>query len=315
MKEQKSSKRISIKKDHIDFFGQKLYPPFYLEDVRKVLGDGRTIPAHDEIKKSFYVWDELGIQAWMNDEITEAEAFGICIAEYKSNLPKKLYDGAIYIGTKDYRETKWKFDLEFAQEKKLGCFEIATLLPSELSKVDNQFKDIALQMSSMIEVDYTPIENKKKEKKYVLNPIHEPALTFTHFNFKLAVIQLLMYKKELLKPKFDIYEFAEEYAKRKIDIEDEGYEPIQEALNWFKKLEIPERLADEVDDLVMDGGNDIYHQIIPFWDGEDDYFDINALDEAEVKQFKNLHHITLMSANPDKAIETLETCNVTVELL
>lgn len=315
MKEQKSSKRISIKKDHIDFFGQKLYPPFHLEDVKNVLGDGRTVLPHDEVIRSFYVWDELGIQAWMNDETTEVTAFGICIAKHERNLPATSYDGTVYIGNKDYREVKWKFDFEFAQEKKLGCFEIATLLPSELSKVDKEFMNLALYMSSMIEVDYTPIESKKKDKKYVLNATNEPTLKFTHFNFKLAVIQLLMYKKELLKPKFDIYEFADEYAKRKIDVEDEGYGPIKEALNWFKKLEIPERLADEVDDLIMDGGNDIYHQIIPYWDGEDNFFDITVLDEAEIMQFKNLHHITLLSENPDKAIETLEKCNVKADIL
>lgn len=315
MKEETSSKRITIKKDHMELFGKKLYPPFYLEDVRNVFGDGRIVPPHDEVVTSFYVWDELGIQAWLNAEATEIEAFGICIAKHERNLPEKPYDGTIYIGTKDYREVKWKFDDAFASEKKLGCFEIATLLPSELSQVDSQFKDEALYMSSIVEIDYTPAEDKKKETKYVLKAINEPALTFTHFNFKLAVIQLLMYEKELLKPKFDIYEFAEEYGTRKIDIDDEGYEPVKEALNWFEKLEIPERLADEVEDIIMDGGDDIYHQIIPFWDGEDNYFDIDELDEAEVKQFKHLRHITLLSEHPDKAIQLLKKCNISVELL
>lgn len=315
MREQSKTtkKSIIIKKDHIEFFGEKLYPPFYINEVKKVLGEGKVILPHDEIIKSFYVWDELGIQAWMNDELTEAEAFGICIGRHERVLPEKLYDGNIFIGNKDYREVKWKNEICFSQEKKLGCFEIYTLMPSELADVDKKFEDDALYMSSIVEVDYEPGNIKKNESKYVQREPEEPALKFTHFNFKLAVIQSLMYEKKLLNPQFDIYEFAEEYNKRMINIDKEGYGPIKEAVEWFENIAVPERLANEIEVLTMDGGNNIYHQIIPFWDGEDNYFDVDALDEEEVKQFGNLRHITLMSVNPDKAVETLEKCNITYD--
>lgn len=46
----------------------------------------------------------------------------------------------------------------------------------------------------------------------------------------------------------------------------------------------------------MDGGNEIYHQIIPFWDGEDDYFDIRKLTAADLGQFHNLKKMTIMSS-------------------
>lgn len=35
-----------------------------------------------------------------------------------------------------------------------------------------------------------------------------------------------MYDKELLTPKFDIYDFVKVYEEREIDVDKEGYEPI-----------------------------------------------------------------------------------------
>lgn len=155
----------------------------------------------------------------------------------------------------------------------------------------------------------------KNSKKFVIPKIDEPVLAFASFNFKLAVIQQLMYEKKLLKPEFDIYEFAKEYTRREIDVDDEGYEPIKEAKKWFKDYPIPKSLAEEVTELEMDGGDDVYMQIVPLWDGEDDVFDINKLTEEEVRQFPNLRHVTLMSSKPKNVVAVLEKCNVEVDLL
>lgn len=314
MKDNSNHKIISIQKDHLVFMGEKIYPPFKLDILKNIFGDARIVPPSGNIKKTYCVWDEIGIYGWLNDQCTEIEAFGICIVHHERNLPSGLYDGSIKIGTKDYRECKWKFDCYFAQEIKKGCFLIVTLLPEQLSTVKDKFKDTAVYLSGIIEIDYVP-PKPKKPSKYNLSKLKEPILKFSNFNFKLAVIQSLMYDKCLLTPKFDIYEFAEEYTKRDINIDDEGYGPIKEALNWFKKLEIPQSMAKEVDTLIMDGGNNIYGQITPFWDGEDNFFDIDVLDEAEVKQFPNLSHVTLMSEKPDKAIAVLKKCGVSVDVL
>ena len=141
-----------------------------------------------------------------------------------------------------------------------------------------------------------------KSNKYELKHLEEPILRFDNFNFKLCIIQELMYKKNVLSPKFDAYEFAEEYGKRRIDIDEEGYEPIKEIVDWFKKVEIPVSLASYIDEIIMDGGNDIYTQIIPFWDGEDDYFDVKDITENEIKQFLNLKRITLLPSEDNAKI-------------
>ena len=79
-----------------------------------------------------------------------------------------------------------------------------------------------------------------------------------------------MYEKGLLAPKLDAHEFAREYRRRKIDIDAEGYEPIPEIRKWLEKYPVPERLAPEVTEIEMDGGSEIYTQLCPFWDGEDE---------------------------------------------
>ena len=51
------------------------------------------------------------------------------------------------------------------------------------------------------------------------------------------------------------------------------------------------RLAERSETLVLDGGNDIYLQLIPQWDGEDDAFTITSLKEADLAPFTNLKKV------------------------
>ncbi|MCR5608275.1 MAG: hypothetical protein K6G26_04355 [Lachnospiraceae bacterium] len=70
----------------------------------------------------------------------------------------------------------------------------------------------------------------------------------------------------------------------------------------------------------MDGGNDIYAQIYPFWDGEDEYFDLKRVAEEELFQFTNLKRIEIMNSaekgskikNP-RAFGVLHICLVKVK--
>ena len=56
-------------------------------------------------------------------------------------------------------------------------------------------------------------------------------------------------------------------------------------------MPIPASLAPLVTELYFDGGNEIYAQLIPFWDGESDDFDIESLTEEDIRQFPNLKTI------------------------
>ncbi|WP_455026083.1 DUF6892 domain-containing protein [Oribacterium sinus] len=154
-------------------------------------------------------------------------------------------------------------------------------------------------------------------KESVLTSFHEEnggdILHFDTLNFKLAIIQVLMYDLHLLKPEFDLYDFAEQYQGENIDTDSDII--IEPAKSFFKEMEIPKKLAPYVEMLYMDSGNDVYMNIIPQWDGEDDSFDLNEITLAELQQFPNLKKATLMSSNFDKVKEVFETLNIEAELL
>lgn len=299
---------IIISENEIRYGNTKLELPFSLKQLTDIFGQPR-----EEIVKStgddekyelqeFY-WDEIGFSVSKFRFENKITSMIIYLDFQDGNRNKSIFDGEIIIGNKEYLKCKWKEDDEATQYLKIGSFELYTLMKDKLSIVDEDYKELAELMSSRIEIKFNP---PRKLVKYKFHPIDEPELKFSDFNFKLAVIQRLMYEKEVLLPKFDVEEFAEEYPKREIDTLEEGDEPIKEVVNWFKKLQIPVSLADEVDEIHMDGGNDIYLQIIPYWDGEDDYFDLKKVTSEDLAQFKNLKKMTVMSRKYKQIAKVLE---------
>ncbi|MFZ6874006.1 DUF6892 domain-containing protein [Undibacterium sp. Di27W] len=121
---------------------------------------------------------------------------------------------------------------------------------------------------------------------------------FKDLNFKLLVIQELMYVQEKLLPRFDVHEFIRQHTDREIMIEKEGYDVIPEVLAYFENLLIPPSLLAQVDKLAFDGGNKIYHQIFPYWDGECDTFDVTFAEDIKL-----VPHLKRMSSMPTRFIE------------
>lgn len=148
----------------------------------------------------------------------------------------------------------------------------------------------------------------KMQENYKIKPYDGEELIFDHFNFKLAVLQVLIYDLELLTPYFDIYDFAEQYTGKEIDTESKL--PIRAIVNYFKKLPIPKSLAGNIQEICMDGGNDIYMNIAPQWDGEDGTFDINDISEKEIAQLPQLKKVVLMSANFDKVSKVFQQLGI-----
>ena len=156
-------------------------------------------------------------------------------------------------------------------------------------------------------------KNKEKYSEDFYNTMEEGYLQFDNFNFKLAIIQELMYDINVLQPEFDIYEFAKEYKGEEIDTESETV--IEPALDYFKNLQIPKSLAKEVGSFYMDGGNEVYMNIIPQWDGEDGYFDLNDVSLTELRQFPNLTEATVLTDDFDKIKKIFDAAGIKVELL
>src|ERR1051325_6574845 len=104
-------------------------------------------------------------------------------------------------------------------------------------------------------------------------------IPFTDLNFKLAVVQELMYVQQLL-PRFDLREHA---AAQGFTYDDGSFGAAPEALAHFEALEVPAELAEKITEIQMDGGNEIYLEIAPNWDGEDDLFDVDEF--ADLRHF------------------------------
>ncbi|AZK98028.1 MULTISPECIES: DUF6892 domain-containing protein [Streptomyces] len=106
---------------------------------------------------------------------------------------------------------------------------------------------------------------------------------FHDFNFKLVVVDELMYRRKTLTPAFDL---DERMQARGIDIpavyvlENELDEDVlDESRAYFEALEISEELLAGVDSLCFDAGLEIYRHCAPAWDGEDGLFDVRSLDD------------------------------------
>lgn len=316
--------RIIVKKDHLEICGKKLAPPFVLTGVVQALGTAR-IAVKRGIRKDaatgeehpyatrHYVWDALGLQGRVDDSETEIEAFFICLSPHENNLSEKQFDGEVLIGAKDYMEAAWK-PFGSIHALKLGGFTLFTRLPEFIPDgVDEPLRATLERYTSGISISYTPPKPKAVACKYKLPKAEESVLKFRHLRFKLAVMNVLMYEKGLLEPKFDIWAFAGEYTRRKIDLEAEGYDSmIPEAARWFWSYPIPARLALEVTEIDMDGGDEINGQLAPSWDGEDDLFSIDAVDEAELRQFPNLKRASIFTDNERAVVPVFRSCGVEV---
>jgi hypothetical protein len=143
---------------------------------------------------------------------------------------------------------------------------------------------------------------------YNLN--QNPSVPFADIGLKIAVIDELMYRRDLLKPRLLLDTFVKEYEGRRIDREADGYAVIPEILEYFKRLDIPQHLLNEVDELYIDGGLDggsaLYEEMFPFFDPGcgDELLPIGKQAVADLAYLPNLRRII-----------GLENCNPPPELI
>lgn len=129
-------------------------------------------------------------------------------------------------------------------------------------------------------VQFSPIEEAEVDAPPPIEVPEGEGVAFIDFNFKLLVLQELMYRQRVLTPKLDVHEFAKRHRAREIDVGKEGYAVIPEIRAFFERYPVPASLLHGIASLEQDGGHDIYLQICPFWEGEDDTFDVRSADDA-----------------------------------
>ena len=290
---------------------------FSLSRLTEALGKPRITAIKDEDSpySAMYLWDSLGLYAFEKKDGTLATLACRVLEDkdwqcrvtfdYFALRPKGLFTGDFTIAGKSplsYISKEQSMD-SFGLDIVLDSWNISCLYTERLSDdLEGLSKKAIVRRVAQeampfrdYELSYTPNEvSSSKEKdpsKWVLPLTEEKCVQFKSFNFKLAVVQELMYVQEVLKPKFDVYDFCENYTERDIDPEEYYIEVIPEVKKWFMDLPIPASLAALVTELYFDGGNEIYAQLIPFWDGENDVFDIESLTEEDISQVPNLKTI------------------------
>jgi len=284
--------KIELDSSGILINGHEVSFPTTKDELSKILGE----PTRHYYDSNDWriIWDELGVYASGIDISTIM--FIVKDQEGFKYTPSHLFEGELIVDGKpiqDYAEPAVKVEKYQVRQARYRGEETQPIFSYTLGK----------------NFDY---KEQADESKYVLQKIAGEPIVFKDFNFKLAVIEELMYQQGLLTPKFDVFEFAQLYKGRKIDVANEGYAPIPEAVEYFKNLEIDTELADKVTSIEQDGGNDIYMNIAPQWGGDDSTFDVKSFDD--VAAFPNLKHVTLFRI--DEALtESLKERGIEVEEL
>ncbi len=300
---------IDVSDNSVTINGQLLEFPLSYDEIKTVLGEARIEEDNKHGRHISFIYDDLGIEFEGSPEylsnLKKKKAFKdkehIIIAltlyvtgiSFKNPKPAKNYEGSLTVlGQKINREKTYRSPAGYGYcplfkndgKEKVWlhvCTSIHTDDEMPFYDGDRLLKDINLT--------YQPERPKSNENYNIMVP-DEDCLVFDTFNFKLAVVNELMYNQEVLKPYFDIYDYM---AFKKANWNLETDKNVRAAVSFFKELPVPARLADLVTEINMDGSDDIYMQIAPEWDGRDDRFDFCKLTESEIKQFKNLKKMTI----------------------
>ena len=318
-------KKKTHKKLEIDFQnnsmiinGTSLAFPLSLKDIEAVLGKPDQIVKRDN-KFIKYIYDKAGIvfehSFSINNHLKKCKTY---IDEEHLISTVFLYYGDVVksmMGEKDLPKqpcqavifSDGKPPYFFSDRQRVGDFNLILWTP-----YGSNFNGTTETIKDALSISYFP-EIKHERESYKLKETDEELLHFDNINFKLTIIQVLMYDLEVLKPVFNIFDFAEESSELNIDTE--SMEIIQPALEYMMNLPIPKKYAEQVQEIYMDGGNEIYLNLIPQWDGEDDSFDLNEVSLKELQQFPNLKQATIISSNFEHVKEIFDMQGVQVKVL
>ena len=309
---------INLQNNSMIINGTSLAFPLSLKDIEVVLGKPDQVVKKDG-KFIKYIYDTAGIVFEHSFEVKQhLKSCEVYIDEEHLISTVFLYYGDVVKSMTGEKElpkqpcqavvlSDGKSPYFFSDRHRVGDFNLILWTP-----YGTNFNGIAETITDTLSISYFP-EFKHERESYKLKETDEELLHFDNINFKLTIIQVLMYDLRVLKPFFDIYAFAEEFSELEIDTE--SMEIIQPALEYMMNLPIPKKYAEQVQEIDMDGGNEIYMNLIPQWDGEDDSFDLNEVSLKELQQFPNLKQATIISGNFEHVKETFDMQGIQVKVL
>ena len=304
--------------------GDTLMTEVSLAALTEALGDPRIIEPSEPSASvvTWYVWDDAGIftlakpgaepteiRIALADDTVKAERRG---REREAHKPARNFSGSLTIRGKDPREAvaakdrrmvhammgakagDWRCEL-MTNKTELGFVDDMSFSERFAKAESGELAEAVLAAEAPFSQAYIFVDTKPKPAKpsgrWKLPEATEPVLEIKSFPFRLAIIEELMYHQGVLKPRFDVHHFAQDRGARNFDPNEYYTEMIPAVRTWFRKLPIPARLAEKVESLVLDGGNEVNLQLIPQWDGEDGAFDIPSLTPADLDLFPNLRTV------------------------
>lgn len=92
-----------------------------------------------------------------------------------------------------------------------------------------------------------------------------PGVQFEDYGMRLLVIDSLMYEFDVIKPKLTAREFAKNFTGRDIDIEEVGYSPIPEIVDYLNQIEIKQEWLTQITEIIQEA-NPIYQAVVPLDD-------------------------------------------------
>jgi hypothetical protein len=299
--------------------GHFLRFPVSYGELKAELGEARVC-FNERFRDTDYVYDELGIifngstaylnnlkkkKAYIDNEhmiisltlyVTGRQVYG-----FKDTKPEKQYEGTLtFSGQNIIQEKMWRSPGGYGYQPNIvngEGKEVLNHVSASLYSDDDQPIYDGDRITKDVNITFKPERTKSNENFNIVIP-DEECLVFDTYNFKLAVINELMYNQLVLKPYFEIYDYM---AFKKAHWNLETDKNIRAAVKYFKELPVPARFADLVAKIEMDGSDEIYMQIAPEWDGRDDRFDFHKLTEREISQFRNLKKMTVFGNSRDTA--------------
>ncbi|WP_296085121.1 hypothetical protein [uncultured Agrobacterium sp.] len=128
-----------------------------------------------------------------------------------------------------------------------------------------------------------------------------PGAPFSDPNLKLVVMSSLLRSKllDLGTPE----QLASHVLGRQVDLEQDGYDLIPQALDYLVRYPLTPELLDAVDRVQIDGGEEIYPYAWYFWGGEETVFDVR--DTSDIGLCVNLKAIFVTSMIDSFDLQTL----------
>jgi hypothetical protein len=264
---------------------------------------GATLGAPARVSKlqynTVYTWDEAGLYAYCAPRTERVATLAMAIEpESYAFCPKAPFMGTIVWQDRSFdiatEISAWcAFVKGEAKRQKVKSKRGSSLVSLRLGPLAIH----ALLDATRARVTGVQVALPEEDEAEGLPPIEVPkgeGVAFVDLNFKLMVLQELMYRRSVLTPKLDVYELAKRHRAREIHIDKEGYAVIPEVRAFFERYPVPAALLNGIASLGQEGGDEIYLQIFPFWDGEDDTFDVRSAEDAAL--LPNLEKVRLFGA-------------------